>query len=264
MLELYHHGSSACAAKVRLVLAEKGLDWQGHYIDILKGEQFEPEYAKLNPRCVVPTLVHDGTVIRESTVICEYLGELFPDPPLIPDDPILRAEMRIWTKAVDEELHPATRVVTFAASHRYGILEMPEAERLAFIAAIPDPHRRELKRQSIMEGFACAEAKGALETFDYHLAWMERALSDGDWLVGAGYTLADGAMTIYVNRLDALSMSEMWIGKYPKVEAWWQRMQARPSFHPAIFEWLPDALRDEMKTNGRRSWPEAKALLAAA
>ena len=42
-LELYHHGSSVCAAKVRLVLAEKGLEWQGHYIDILKGEQFDPQ-----------------------------------------------------------------------------------------------------------------------------------------------------------------------------------------------------------------------------
>ena len=65
MLELYHHGSSVCAAKVRLTLAEKKLEWQGHYIDILKGEQFDPEYLRLNPKAVVPTLVHDGFVLQE-------------------------------------------------------------------------------------------------------------------------------------------------------------------------------------------------------
>ena len=63
MLELYHHGSSVCAAKVRFVLMEKGLDWTGHYLDILKGEHFTPEYLKLNPKAVVPTLVHDGQVL---------------------------------------------------------------------------------------------------------------------------------------------------------------------------------------------------------
>ena len=86
-LELYHHGSSVCAAKVRLVLAEKGLEWQGHYIDILKGEQFDPNYMKLNPKAVVPTLVHDGRVLSESTVICEYLDDAFPEPSLKPADP---------------------------------------------------------------------------------------------------------------------------------------------------------------------------------
>jgi glutathione S-transferase len=84
MIDLYHHGSSVCAAKVRLVLAEKEIVWKGHYVDILKGDQFSPEYLNLNPKAVVPTLVHDGNVILESTVICEYLDEVFPHPPLKP------------------------------------------------------------------------------------------------------------------------------------------------------------------------------------
>ncbi len=52
MLELYHHGSSVCAAKVRLVLGEKNLEWTGHYLDILKGDQFDPNYLKLNKEAV--------------------------------------------------------------------------------------------------------------------------------------------------------------------------------------------------------------------
>ena len=67
MITLYHHGSSVCAAKVRLVLAEKSVPWDGIYVDILRGDQFDPGYVKLNPKAVVPTLVHDGKVIVEST-----------------------------------------------------------------------------------------------------------------------------------------------------------------------------------------------------
>ena len=78
MLDLYHNGSSVCAAKVRVLLAEKGVGWTGHYLDVLAGDQFDPEYIKLNPNAVVPTIVHDGVVVTESTVICEYLDEVYP------------------------------------------------------------------------------------------------------------------------------------------------------------------------------------------
>jgi hypothetical protein len=79
VIELYHHGSSVCAARVRLALAEKKLEWKGHYIDILKGDQFSAEYMKLNPKAVVPTLVDDGNVIPESTRLLEGTGWL-PEP----------------------------------------------------------------------------------------------------------------------------------------------------------------------------------------
>ena len=94
MFTLYHHGSSVCAAKVRFLMAEKGLKWDGVYIDILKGEQFTPDYMKLNPKAVVPTLVHDERVITESTVICEYLDRTYPDTSLHPDDPWDYAQVR--------------------------------------------------------------------------------------------------------------------------------------------------------------------------
>ena len=102
MIDLYHHGSSVCAAKVRFALGEKNLAWQGHYLDILKGDQFAPEYQKLNPKAVVPTLVHDGNVIVELTVINEYIDETFPDAPLKPKSADERARCvygpRRWMK----------------------------------------------------------------------------------------------------------------------------------------------------------------------
>jgi len=96
MFELYHHGSSVCAAKVRMCMHEKDLDWTGHYIDILKGDQFDPKYIKLNPKAVVPTLVHDGEVICDSTIICEYLEDISADHPLRPADPLERTRV-LWS-----------------------------------------------------------------------------------------------------------------------------------------------------------------------
>ena len=78
MITLYHHGSSVCAAKVRLVLAEKSVPWDGIYVDILRGDQFDPGYVKLNPKAVVPTLVHDGKVIVESRSSANISTRFFP------------------------------------------------------------------------------------------------------------------------------------------------------------------------------------------
>ena len=261
MLELYHHGSSACAAKVRITLDEKNIPWKGHYIDTLKGEQFHPDYAKLNPKCVVPTVVHDGQVIRESTVICEYLEEVFTDVRLFPSEPLRRAEVRIWSKAIDEELHPATRIVTFAASHRHNVLKKSKQELEDFINAVPDANRREAKRGAIMKGFEFAESRDALMIFDHHLSEMEKALCETTWLIGEDYSFADAAMTVYINRLDMLGMAGMWESVRPKLEDWWTRVRSRPSFQTALFDWLPEELADEMRSNGAKSWPQVKAIL---
>src|SRR5262249_62410529 len=83
VLELYHNINSVCAQKVRIALAEKDKKAQEHLL-MLRGDQNEPNYLKLNPNGVVPTLVHDGTPIVESSLILYYLDELFPDPPLMP------------------------------------------------------------------------------------------------------------------------------------------------------------------------------------
>lgn len=70
MISLYHNDMSVCAQKVRMTLAEKQLPWESHHLDLRAGDQQKPEYLKLNPNSVVPTLVDNGTVIIESTVIC--------------------------------------------------------------------------------------------------------------------------------------------------------------------------------------------------
>ncbi|MCZ6538301.1 MAG: glutathione S-transferase family protein [Chloroflexi bacterium] len=269
MLELYHHGSSVCAAKVRFALAEKGLEWTGHYLDILKGDQFDSAYMALNPKAVVPTFVHDGRVLVESTAICEYIDETFPNPPLMPKDAYLRHQVRLWTKAVDEELHPACGVVTFAVSHRHTVARLGKAELEEFLSKTPaqsvTANWKAWKRQVIEHGLDTPLAVEKLQLYDAYLRKMNDALMSKDWIACETFSLADIGLAPYVNRLAAMGMSPMWEGgRYPRVEDWFRRIVARPTFNPTFVDWMPQSLTEDLNTNGRRSWPEIAAILSIA
>lgn len=266
MLQLYHHGSSVCAAKVRMYMHEKDLDWEGHYIDILAGDQFDPEYIKLNPKAVVPTLVHDGEVICDSTVICEYLEDVFTDIPLRPTNALEHARVLYWTKAVDEALHPACGFVTYLACHRHIVLRLGPEKVEAFLQSTPamsvttDWH--ETKKSIVRNGLDAEGASAKLNLYDHHLQKMEEALAKNEWLAGDNFSFADIALTPYVNRLAMLSMSGMWTGgRMPRVESWFEGIRERPSFKPAFVDWLPDHLANDMRTFGKQSWPEFAQIL---
>jgi glutathione S-transferase len=267
MIELYHHGSSVCAAKVRFALGEKGIAWHGHYIDILKGGQFAPAYLKLNPKAVVPTLVHDSRVIVESTVINEYLDDIFPETSLRPLAADRRAAMRLWTKAVDEELHPACAEVTFSSCHRHIIRRLPPAAYEAFLASTPSlsvtPGWHARKKELVTLGFAAPGLAEMYRLYDSCLSKMEQTLGSQPWLAGETFSLADIAMTPYVNRLDMLGMAPLWTRARPRVTEWFERIKARPAFKPALLDWCPPDLTADLVTFGRQSWPDVERLLAA-
>ncbi|MGH6638224.1 MAG: glutathione S-transferase family protein [Polaromonas sp.] len=265
MLELFHHGSSVCAAKVRFALAEKGVEWNGHYLDILAGDQFNPEYMKINPKAVVPTLVHDGNVIVESTVICEYVDEVFPDKPLRPSTALGRAAMRLWTKGVDEDVHPACGEITFVSCHRHIINRLSPEKVNQFLESTPPqsvtPFWHARKKELVRHGMQTPGVMDKFRLYDRYLQKMDDALSSGQpWLVGDTFTLADVGLAPYVNRLDMLGMSEMWVGKRPHLTDWFERIKARPSFKPSFLDWCPPELTTDLKTFGSQTWPEVKRL----
>jgi ganglioside-induced differentiation-associated protein 1 len=267
LLELYHHGSSVCAAKVRLALAEKALPWTGHYLDLLKGEQFLPAFLRINPKAMVPALVHDGRIVIESTVICEYLEQVFPQRPIYPADAYDRAQVRIWTKAVDEDLHPACSALTYTVSHRHTVLKnVQKFEDFLNAPSNESVETRKRKWQWIEHGLAAPGAADYIKLYDRYLRKMEDTLAEtGGWLVGDAFSMADIALAPYVNRLAMLGMQPMWQnGRLPHVAAWFDRVQARPSFKPAFIEWMPESLANDLITNGRKSWPEVAKILALA
>jgi len=150
MMTLYHNDMSVCAAKVRTALAEKNLSWEGVHLDLRAGDAQKPDYLKLNPNAVVPTLVHDVRTIIESTVICEYIDDEWPDHPLKPDHSWGRAQMRLWTKQLDESVHAAVAVLSSCIAFRHQWLARAPQDRAKWLAGIPQPDRRE-RSQSMIE-----------------------------------------------------------------------------------------------------------------
>ena len=229
--------------KARLTLEEKGLAWEGELLNLQRGDQHKPEYLKLNPNAVVPTLVHDGRVVLESTLVIEYLDEAFPQPPLMPSEPYLRAVARLWMKKIDDYLHAATSTVTFAAAFRAHFLKLSPDELAARLAQIPDAAYRERQRLSIEQGLAAPHVAPALRQFDRYFGEMEETLAGCAYLAGESYTLADAAATPYVNRAGMLGMDGLW-ERRPRLRGWLERIMARPSFSRAVTKWYTDADRE--------------------
>jgi glutathione S-transferase len=112
MIELYHFWSSVCSVRCRMALEEKGVAWNSRYIVLFKFDQLRPEYLAINPDGVVPTLVHDGVPIRESTIINEYVDAAFQGQKLVPSEPILQARMREFVRNAKMILMPSSSLLS--------------------------------------------------------------------------------------------------------------------------------------------------------
>jgi glutathione S-transferase len=197
---------SICSQKVRLVLAEKGLDWESHHLNLRAGEHQQDWYIKLNPRAVVPTLIDGDIVVPESNVINEYLDERFPEPPLKPSDPLGRARIRLWTKQLDEGVHDAgVAVVSFALAFRHQYLARGK-DGQQMLENIPDAFKRERRRDVIEKGIDSPHFRLAMERLLKLYADMDVTLTRQAWLAGHRYSIADAAFIPYVARLEHLEM----------------------------------------------------------
>jgi glutathione S-transferase len=263
MLTLYHGDTSVCSQKVRLALTEKQLEWDAVFIDLGKGDQFDPDYMKLNPNAVVPTLIHDGNVIIESSMINEYVDDAFPDVPLRPAQPYDRARMRLWVKQLDDGIHYAINTVTFAIAMRLPVLEKSPEEQKARYEAIPDPARRAKMKELIELGISSSLMIDALRRLDKMLADMETGLASDAWLAGDAYSLADAGLTPYVNRMNMLGMSSMWENGRPGVTDWYARARERRNYRQAILDYDPPDKIKIMNDAGAAQWPEVADKLAA-
>ncbi len=260
MLELYHNDMSTCAQKVRLALAEKEIFWESKHLDLRARDHQSIAYLKLNPNAVVPTLVHDGSVIIESTVINEYIDDAFIGPALRPESSINRAHMRLWTKQLDEGLHADTGVISTSISFRYQKLEKGDAEVRALIENVPDPVKRERVRANIFDGVNSPYFREAILRFDALLSRMEAALSKSMWLAGDQFSLADIAYTPYLTRLEHLQMSELWSDR-PHLANWFKQIQVRKSYDIAIIQWLNPKYLTLMEETGKKEMAAIRKIL---
>ena len=111
MITLFHWEPNANSGKPMLALMEKGVPFESHYTDLLRFDQHSPEYLALNPSGQIPTMIHDGLVLTESTAIMEYVDDAFEGPPLRPADAWERWNMRRWCKLLDEYYGPSLSMI---------------------------------------------------------------------------------------------------------------------------------------------------------
>jgi glutathione S-transferase len=239
-IELYHTSHSTCSQKVRLALAEKGLpernkDWIEHDVDLNKFQQLTPEYLKLNPNGVVPTLVHDGQPLIESSALLEYLNEIIPEPSLVPADHIGRAKMRAWMRYIDEVPTVAVRVPTFAniiAPMRFAKTTDQDfskhADRL--------PLRKQFYQRMTQKGFGKDEIEYALFQIRQTCERIETALNEngGPWVMGKQFTLVEPQVTPLIDRMEDLGYGELW-SSLPKMSDWFERVKQRPSYAATFY-----------------------------
>jgi len=105
-MKLYSSARSSASFRVRIALNLKGLPYEYLPVDLVHGDQFTAGFRGLNPAELVPVLEHDGAVLTQSMAIIEYLDEKYPQPPLLPHDPLDRAYVRSIALAIACEIHP--------------------------------------------------------------------------------------------------------------------------------------------------------------
>jgi glutathione S-transferase len=228
-LTLYNAPQSTCSQRVRFILNAKNLAFEEKKLDLLAGDQLQPDYLRLNPNGVVPTLDHAGEVVTDSTVIMEYLDEVFPEPVrFTPASPGERARMRALMRFIDEMPAAAVRVPTYNLAFLPRLARMSDAEFSDFAQA--KPLRKEFMLTMGRKGFSDADMNASLDRMRRTYDRMEIAIaaSGGPFLQGGRPTLADVALMPAIVRIDDLGLGA-WADR-PAIMRWYAAIRAENAF----------------------------------
>jgi glutathione S-transferase len=248
MLELYHAEPVANSMKTLLCLKEKQIDFVSHYVNLLTFEQHSPEFVKLNPNGQVPVLVHDAAVITESTVINEYLDDVFPEYPLRPTDPVWRAKMRIWSKFVDEYFCPALSMIGWHHMVRKVARSLDKDELDEVLSKIPLKEQREKWATVAGESFTEEQLADSRRKLDVSLERMEAMLGESEWLAGPDYSLADVNGFSIVAGVERLHPELIDESRRPRSVEWLRRMRERPAVQAALA--MPNKVPETLRSFG--------------
>lgn len=245
--ELYHYGESLCSQMVRLVLEEKQIAYKSHHMHLeLTGENLSRAYKKINPKVVVPVLVHAGTPIYNSWEILRYLDDYAPTQgtPLLPQTPegmaamdnlmhenALRGDIALGDNFGTSVAGASTYILANILKRRPALAVMWD-----YLTKHPDRMRK--------VAFCVLRLRGGLPKPLYEkfirrlalgLAENEHLLSDGRAYIFGDYSLLDAMMTAHFHRLQDVHLDMIFSAEnLPHLTAYWQRVQARPSYKPAM------------------------------
>lgn len=230
-LVLYHALFSTCSQKVRFALAAKGLDYESRIIDLRKSEHLESWYLAINPNGVVPALTHDGVNIVDSSVICEYLDEMFPEPALAPRDALGRAHMRAWMRYFEEVPTAAIRAPSFNKLFAKEIAARPDNERRKM--GDKSPLRKHFYKKLRKNGFSDDIVAESTDRLESCLARVEKAVAaGGPYILGEKMTIADIVLLPTIVRMLDIGMEDKW-ADYAGIGHWLDLMMANDAFERA-------------------------------
>ena len=207
---LHGYWRSGTSYRTRIALNLKGLAYERHGIDLRQGDQRSEAYLRLNPQGLVPALEVDGAVLTQSPAILEWLEETHPNPPLLPADPIARAQVRAMAALVGCDIHPLNNLrVGKALREEFG------ADQAAVDAWAV---------RWIEPGFAALEALVAQH-------------GDG-WCYGDAPTLADCYLIPQIYSARRFNVA---LDAFPRLLAIEAAAEAHPAFQAAHPDRQPDA-----------------------
>jgi glutathione S-transferase len=262
-VHVLHYSESSCSQKLRIFLNMKGIRWESHLVDLQANDNFTPWFLGINPRGLVPVLVHDGIIHIESNDIITYLEKAFPTPKLIPVG--YENEVAELLKHEDE-LHLDLRTLTF----RF-VFDPPGPPKLAealncyaingsgTVNGAPDPEKAvqiEYWQRAATEGFTDQAVRASALRFRTEFDGLQKRLANHTFLLGDSVSVLDIAWFIYANRL---ALAGYPIARlHPRVGAWFGALAARPEFAKEI-AMLPSA-RARLEATQRAHKRDGKTL----
>jgi glutathione S-transferase len=264
VLTLYHYDRSTAAQRVRLLLEEKAIPWKSVIVDTARGdvEELPADYHRLNPKGLVPLVIHNDAATPESLVILEYLEDSFPESSFRPASPEARAKMRLWMRKIDEGVHVASRTIGVCLVNRHIYKAKGEAKIGKYYAEMRDKVRKTNDQINIAGGLESPLLPDAVATFRRLFEEMNATLAQSTWLAGENYSLADIALVVYVRRLESFMMAPLW-QQLAHLNDWYASITARPAYEKAIVAW-GDVTASERTEYGQKAFPRLETLWQAA
>lgn len=232
MIVLHHAWDSLQSFKVRMCLAEIGIPWGDHTLNLTEFDHLTPAYLALNPDGLVPALETAEGVLTESSTINAYLDEAFNSMRLQPDDAFARARMRWWCQHEDTVVHPAIRPPTFNLYIKPILAGLSPEVMEQRISRHPHPERAETYRAAASAPVDDAAVIAAFRSLDLTMSRIDLAVEQRRWLAADTFSLADIAMAAMVERIEMLALGSLW-ERHPDARAWSERVARRPSFKRA-------------------------------
>ena len=241
MLTLYSFGPMANSLKPMLTLLEKfelGREFTVRRLDPGKFEHHSDWFKAINPRGQVPALEDGGRIVTESTVICEYLEDAHPTAvSLRPEDPYDRAQMRVWTKWVDEYFCWCVSTIGWHRGVSHMAKALSDEEFEAHLKNIPVPEQQ-VKWRRAREGFPQDLLDEEMRKIAVSVRRLDDHLASNEWLAGGIYSLADICNFAIANGMELGFPEQVNKEDTPHLVRWIVQINARPQVQ-AMFASVP-------------------------